>query len=152
METRTKVIIASLSLVSSFALGRFTTPVKVITETKTIEVEKKEKTKDKEKHKRTEVIEVVKPDGSKETHTIITDDTESHSKSTDNKTVNTDTRTETTRNSSPVTISALGGMSADDLGKPIYGLSITKSILGPITVGAFGMTNRVVGISLGLTL
>lgn len=33
---------------------------------------------------------------------------------------------------------------------PIYGLSVSKSLLGPITVGAFGLTNGVVGLSVGI--
>lgn len=34
---------------------------------------------------------------------------------------------------------------------PVYGVSVTREVLGPITVGAFGLTNGVVGISLGVS-
>lgn len=34
---------------------------------------------------------------------------------------------------------------------PVYGASITKQVLGPITVGAFGLTNGSVGGSIGIS-
>lgn len=34
--------------------------------------------------------------------------------------------------------------------QPAYGMSISREILGPITVGAFGLTTGVVGVSIGI--
>lgn len=34
--------------------------------------------------------------------------------------------------------------------KPMYGVSVTRELLGPVTVGAYGLTNGVIGISLGI--
>lgn len=33
---------------------------------------------------------------------------------------------------------------------PTYGASVTKEILGPITIGGFGLTNGTIGVSIGL--
>ncbi len=33
-----------------------------------------------------------------------------------------------------------------------FGISITKNFIGPFTVGAFGLTNKTVGISIGVDL
>ena len=48
-------------------------------------------------------------------------------------------------------VSALVGNDfSKGIGFPAYGVSVTKQILGPVTVGAFGLTTGVVGISIGL--
>jgi hypothetical protein len=43
---------------------------------------------------------------------------------------------------------------ADDFSRglliPTYGVSVTKQVLGPMTVGAFGLTNGTVGVSVGI--
>ncbi len=47
-------------------------------------------------------------------------------------------------------ISALIGTDPLNSFKPLYGLSVTKQFLGPITVGAWGLTNSTVGLSIGI--
>jgi hypothetical protein len=34
--------------------------------------------------------------------------------------------------------------------QPVYGASITKQLLGPVSVGLFGLTNGTMGVSIGL--
>jgi hypothetical protein len=34
--------------------------------------------------------------------------------------------------------------------KPVYGISVQRELLGPITVGVFGLTNSTVGVSIGI--
>jgi len=34
---------------------------------------------------------------------------------------------------------------------PIYGVSVSKQVLGPFTVGAYGLTNGIIGLSIGVT-
>lgn len=46
-------------------------------------------------------------------------------------------------------VSGLVGVSIHDPGLPIYGISASKEVLGPITVGVFGLTNGLVGVSIG---
>lgn len=33
---------------------------------------------------------------------------------------------------------------------PLYGLSVSRELLGPVTVGAFGLTNGTLGVSIGI--
>lgn len=147
------------TVVVSFCVGYWATPIKVKTEIKTVtitkEVEKKSTDDKKERHKKTTTTEVTHPDGTKETTTVVTDDTDSESKtntvSKSETSSKTDITKESTRSSSSVTLSALGGMSFSNLGVPIYGGSLTKPVLGPITIGVWGLSNGTGGVSLGLT-
>lgn len=155
MGTKTKVIIIAVSLLASYAFGRWSAPEKVKIETKIVEVEKKVKHEDKksEKHKKTTIVEITLPDGSKQKTTTITDDTETESKTKETDTAKrseTDTK-EVTRSSSKVTVSALAGAFVNKFGLPVYGVAVSKPVLGPITVGAFGFQNGMGGLSVGLT-
>lgn len=144
----------------AFSLGWYVTPAKTITVTKTVEVEKSTKDKDTEaernKHKETTVTEVVKPDGTKETTTKTVEDTSTAKKSNESYTSESSTSNSTSkeisREKASVTISALAGVKLTDLvAPPVYGVSVTKSILGPIVVGVFGLTNSTMGCSIGLS-
>ena len=33
---------------------------------------------------------------------------------------------------------------------PLYGISANKEFIGPITIGAFGLTNGTIGLSIGV--
>lgn len=158
-EEKIGAIVVAILLVCSFAVGRYTTPVKVKTETKIVtvtkEVEKKSTDNKKERHKNTTTTEVTHPDGTKETTTVVTDDTDSENKTNSvaksESSTTTDVKKEVTRSSSPVTLSILGGTSFNSFGQPIYGGSLTKPLLGPLTVGFWGLSNGTGGVSLGLT-
>ena len=146
--------------VGAYVMGRYATPPKVVTVTKIVTVEKKVDTSTvddkKQRHKKVTITEIVKPDGTKEVTTVITDDTES-----DNKKNTTDTtdisksetdKKEVTNSASRVTISALGGASLSFGSNPlIYGASISKPVLGPLTLGVWGLSNATGGLSIGLT-
>ena len=156
METKYKVVICSVVVLTSFAFGRFSAPEKVRIETKTVEVEKKTEQKETaaNQHKEVTVTEVVKPDGTKETTTKTTEDiirkTDTVDKVVDAK--EADTSKEVTRGSSKVTVSALAGINLSDPTKPpVLGASVTKPMLGPITTGLWGFTDKTVGVSIGLT-
>lgn len=146
---RNKIILAIIALLAAFAFGRFSAPETI----KTVEVEKKtaDTVIDKDKHKDTIVIEVIKPDGTKTITTQIKEDTKTnidkHIEMDKSKT------TEETRSSSKVTIQALAGANVTHLTSDplVYGGSISKPILGPVTLGAFGLSNGVAGFSMGLT-
>lgn len=149
------VIILTLT---SFATGRWTAPVHI--EIKTVEVEKKSETQatdvDKDARVETTVTEETKPDGTK---TVITQKVVENNVNKETEVTKTD---ENVKNSSQitesgskskVTISALAGFKPSDLTSgPSYGMSVTRPILGPITLGLFGLTNPgVYGVSVGLT-
>lgn len=159
MNTKTKVILCTGALLGAFAAGRWACPEKVRVDTHTVEVEKKsEQVKtdtDRDRHVDTTVTVITLPDGTKEqtTHTVQDTHTQQERKlaETDSTTKDSDTLKETIYASSRVTISLLGGVSTDNFSKPVYGVSLTKPILGPITVGIFGLSDRTFGCSVGLT-
>ncbi len=151
MSQKYKLIFIGGALVLAFTSGRWLAPTKVVTEVKTVEVEKKtDTTKTNTNEHKTTVI-TTKPDGTSQT--VITDDTHTGSKTTDTTSITntSDTTKEVTRPSSKVTLSALGGVDIHNLSTPIYGVSISKPILGPLTAGAWGLNTGAVGVSIGLS-
>lgn len=155
METKTKIIIVVVALATAFAVGRYTVPEKVRIETKIVEVEKKttDKEKDKNEHKKTTIVVVTKPDGTRESTTTITDDTNTNSKthSTDDKSTTTEKTKEITAGTQKTTVLGLVGMNLTKAALPDYGLSVSKPILGPVSVGVFGFKSGIVGAGVGLS-
>ncbi len=125
-------------IVIAFYCGRITSPEKIKTEVRTIEVEK---TVNKTERKVIKVKE--NADGSKDTVIVVDSNVneESRGKSTvESKEIVNGKRTN---------VSLLVG-GAYPLSGPHYGVSIQRSILGPFTVGAWAITNRTAGLSVGL--
>lgn len=153
MSDKVKVLIIVVLLLASFAGGRWLAPEKVRVETKTVEVEKKIDKIDKttDKHKEAVIVEVVKPDGTKETTTKTVEDVKVKidTKEVVLDTVTTDKTKEVAGSSAKVTIAAMGGLTRDF--SPVYGAAVSKPILGPVTVGAWGLSNLTFGASVGLT-
>lgn len=141
MTTKNKVIISVIVLITTFAVGRYSAPEKVRVEVKTVEVEK---IVTKVVHVKTTTTE--KPDGTKETTTVVDSRTDS---STNTK--NTESKTEQTISKKMMNASVLSGLnlSSNNPGL-VYGLSVSGNLLGPITVGSWGLTNSTFGVSLGL--
>lgn len=164
---RKHYIIGILLLAGAFALGRYMTPEKIKIETKTVYQEKTDKSKEEELNKNvnkdkntvTTKTELTKPDGTKIVKTV-TKEAETTSKTTNKTTLTkeqsekmlteeTEELVEMGRNR--VTISALGGVDFKNLtDKPVLGCHVSKPILGPITIGAWGLSSAVGGMSLGL--
>jgi len=151
MTTKQIVIVAVVAILGAYAFGRWSAPEKV--KIQTVEVEKKtddKQTKTDDK-KITTITEVDKPDGTKTITTVITDAKETQ---VDDKKTDDTTKTESKeidRSSAKVTVSMLAGINVTNPGVPMYGISISKPILGPITVGMFGFQTGLIGASLGLT-
>lgn len=150
MTTKWKVLISIVALTTAFAAGRWTTPVKIKTEIKTVTVKEKVKGTEKEIHRETTITETTYPDGRKEVKTVIVEDSTKSTTSKENTNKDKTENQETTYATAKVTISALGGFNLSDP-TPVYGASISKPILGPITIGAWGLSNKTLGASLGLT-
>ncbi len=156
--SETKKLIALILVCSGlgYALGRWMTPEKVRVETKTVEVKTDDKHTDAErdKHRETTVVEVKKPDGTVERTTKTTEDSQTK-KTTDDKTTDSttaETSKEVTGHSSPVSILALGGVPLGfPLGSPVYGAAAFRPLIGPITVGLWGLSNATGGVAVGLT-
>lgn len=139
--TQIKTIISILIyLGAAFAAGRYFAPTKTITVEKDVvrEVIKVE-------HQTTIITKT--PDG--KTVTTIVKDTNTQ---TDEKS-KTNSKEEIGKKDS-VHISLLVGtaVSFPLAVSPIYGISISKNFIGPLSLGVFGMTNKTVGISIGVEL
>jgi hypothetical protein len=149
MTGKQKVLASGVALATAFAVGRYTVPEKVKIETKVVEVEKIVKVKDKRKERK--VVTITRPDGTKEKTSHTVEDTKTDERKDVAK--NEETKSETVRGASKVTISALGGVDFRRLGSEpfVVGASVTKPMVGPVTFGVFGLSNLTFGVSAGLT-
>jgi hypothetical protein len=157
MTTKTKVTVGVVLIAAAFATGYYAAPYKIKTEIKTVEVEKKTDTTqaDTEAHRKTVKVEKTKPDGSKTVTTTTTTDVDKHVDSMDTDTVSktTDKSKEVTKSNQPLTVSVLSGVNlTNGLGPAtvVYGGAVTKAVLGPITIGVFGLSSGTYGASVGL--
>lgn len=150
MSTKWKVIISIAALALAFALGYWLTPTKTITKVETITVQKiiyVEK-----KHADTTTVVVTKPDGTTESTTHTVEDTNTSSNTTEVS--DTTNLKETSRDSAKVAVLALAGVPIDfnkGVGTPVYGLSVSRPIIGPVTVGLWGLSNLTFGVGVGLS-
>jgi hypothetical protein len=136
-------------IITAFALGRYSNTLKP--STSNIETNKVTDNKDENKqtHTVTTVVTTKEPDGS--TKTTETDDTTISDKIQDkSQDTKVDQTVVTQPTSKKLNISALVSPGLESGIRMAYGASISKEVLGPITVGAFGLTNGVLGLSIGL--
>lgn len=155
-----KIFIFGAIILVAFAAGRWLAPTKIKTETKIVEVEKKSEKSttdtDRNKHKETKTVEIVRPDGTKETTTTTVEDTNTDRKTTTAKTEESkkaeSQSREETRSSSRTSIAALSGVdTSQSLNPLVYGVSISKEVLGPISIGVWGLSNKTYGASVGVS-
>jgi hypothetical protein len=136
-------------LTVTFAAGRYSVSPPIVKTTEHVQ-EAEETAEKRQTHTKETTVETKKPDG---TDTIVTtvDQTVGEQKQQQDDTTKDLQQTVTPPKKNTVNISVLG---ANDFGKgllaPTYGLSVTKEVLGPVTLGAFGLMNGTVGISVGL--
>lgn len=150
MNLKTKVIISVIALLVSFAFGRYSkdsTPA-----VKTVEHINTDTKVDQNKDTHTKTTITTTKDDKGVTKTVTQIDTETISKTDkDIKSVTDIQQIITPQKQSKVNISALGALDLSrGLPLPTYGLSFNKEFIGPITVGAFGLMNGVIGISIGV--
>lgn len=142
MSNKTKVIIAALSLLVSFAVGRYTANV-----TKTVSTDKQTTVTDDKNTETTTSTEIYKPDGTKTITTVTID----NSDTTENHTDQEKTTQTVAKASAQYNLSILGGIYAQSTINPlVYGASINKEILGPVTGGAWILSNGTFGVSVGV--
>jgi hypothetical protein len=159
LSVKTTVLSAVALLAVGAAIGRFGTPAKVVTKTVTQTVYKEAEVKNTEDQKNTvtTITQTTKPDGTKIQTTVIADkdDIKTVDSTKINSTTDTTSTTTTTYSKNNWNISALAEVSPPsltNLGPISYGVEVDRRIIGPISVGAFGFTNRSVGLSLGISL
>lgn len=142
MMDRQKVFVSSFALALAFATGRYTNtkPSISLSEKTTVQ---RDTVKNTQTHKT--VVTTKAPDGTIKTVATIDTNTEAENKTQDVSS------TKLEQKSAPkLNVSALAGVETTKSFAPVYGLSVSKEILGPVIVGLFGMTNGTVGVSLGL--
>ncbi len=144
LDPKSTLVAVTIVIIVAFALGRYSAPDAEISKTISATTDT-QKHVDKDTH---EVIEETKkPDGTITTRKTI--DINAH---TDTKKIEKDITTETvTAKGGKVQVSALAGIDGFRSLTPIYGASFSKEILGPISAGVFGMTNGILGVSIGIT-
>lgn len=145
-----KVGIATIALVVSFAGGRFSVQKSKIETVVTSKTDTKQN-QTENTHTRETITTVKTPDGTVKIVDQITQVANTKTDTVSDSITHTDT-TVTPPKTNTLNISALV---ANDFSKgigifPTYGVSVSKEILGPVTVGVFGLTNGTAGISIGL--
>lgn len=148
MSLKYKIIGGAVFTLLVFTLGRYSvsSPTIKTTEDQTIA---SNTDKDKDTHKQTTTTTVEEPNGEKKTTTTTNEDIISTTHKTEDVATHLE-QTITPPKTNTLNVSALAATSFSEL-KPLYGLSVTKQVIGPITAGAFGLNNGIVGISLGLS-
>lgn len=161
-----KLMIAAAVVGSSaavFALGRYTAPEKVRVETKTVtvEVEKKTETKAvaKDLGRKTHTVSTTRPDGTQTvettTETEVVSRTAIASQSEASKVSQASTSKTVESSKSHVTIQVLAGLQNLKLDTPVFGLSVfglsvSRPLLGPVVIGVWAFSNKTYGVSAGL--
>lgn len=145
MSTKTIVISVFTVFLVAFALGRYSVSAPSVKIDKTTEIDENTKT-NTDTHKVTTITEDCAT-GKKVT--TITENTNTKSEDKKDTDIKLD-KTVTPQKTSTLNVSALAGTGLFSSLNPVYGASITKELIGPITVGGFGLTNGVVGVSIGL--
>lgn len=145
MSSKSKVLLTLGVLIVSFAAGRYSVPKKIVeTETKVVD---ESKVIDKDVKKVTKTKTTTNKDGTTSTETEIVEERKTKVKQ-DTK-LDESKHKEIVAGGSTLNVSLLAGTSLNSI-SPIYGIAATKQVLGPISVGAWGLHNKTVGLSIGL--
>lgn len=156
--TKRQWLLLAAALLTAFAFGRWSAPEKIKIQKQIVEVEKKSTTKDTEaernKRKEITVTEVIRPDGTKETTTHTVEETtavkkKAESDSSESNRASNETK-EVEKSSSKTTVSLMVGTNLQNP-KIVYGGSAYRPILGPVGIGLWGLTDKTLGASVGLT-
>lgn len=148
LNPKREIAIVLVGLIVSFALGRYSIDPPAV---KTIEVSKTvtQQEEKKDVHVQTKTIIVELPTGAKTTTTTV-DTVVTDAKDTDTKVQDEKIHTEIPNPKNTLNISALVAQDMHALGVPSYGISVQKQFIGPVTIGVFGLTSGIIGISIGL--
>lgn len=171
MEITNKKLAAGVVtiLLLGFATGRWTSPSSIKTDKEQLSIDtttKKQDNKtttdtDRDKKLKTTITETTNPDGTKTKTTEITEDTSTKRiTKVDDKQSQTDTKVDDKHESKEVEYKkpdlAVRGMVGTDVSslssglRPIFGGEVNKNIIGPVSGGVWGLSNRTCGVSVGL--
>ncbi len=144
-----KVIASLVCLIVSFAAGRYSVAPPTI-KTSVSTTENEQSVEAKNTHTKTTITETKKPDGT-DVKVTVTDQVQNDDTKIKENMMQDVQQTITPPKKNTLNISILGSEDfSKGLSAPTYGLSVTKEVLGPVTVGGFALMSGVVGISIGL--
>jgi hypothetical protein len=141
--SKIKIGISVFILLGVFAAGRYSVPTQPAITQQLQDNSKEHETVDQDTHKT--IVRVKEPSG--KVTTTVTIDTTAHEKEDKTDQLKVDT-TVTPPIRRTLNLSVLAGTDIHAL-KPIYGLSIQKELIGPLTFGIYGLNNGVIGGSIG---
>jgi hypothetical protein len=158
VNKKTIIIISLLLILLGAGIGKYASPEKVVTKTETVTVEKEvikyreTNTENTKVDKVTVITEDISKDGTIHRETVQIDKTQidkyidKHLDKTKDSKETTVTQTEKI-NQSLWHVSALASVKQGEI--PSYGALVEKRVLGSISVGAFGLTNKTAGVTIG---
>jgi hypothetical protein len=146
-----KSISIIIVIVVSFIVGRYSAPEKIKIEEKKVVAEAEKVFIDNQVETAKTTTSISKPDGTLYTRTKTTTKAKESASKQLTRSEDLSKNTEII-NRSGVTVSVLAASNFSSLLTPTYGVSVSKPIIGPIVIGAFGLVNGTVGLSLGLML
>lgn len=133
MRPKIVVLLAGGSLLLGLAVGRYTLPAKVVHD---VHIQRRYVT-----NTITKKVETKKPDG--------TDVIETEVDRTSRGATEADHHDETTYNTQKWDLVGLAGVDVPR-NRQVYGGAVDYRLLGPITIGAWGLSSGAAGLSLGL--
>lgn len=146
MELHTKVMAGFVTVLVAFCAGRYSASMKPAV--KSVEVVKASIKKDVHTNTHTVIQETKTPQGDiKITKTIDTVQQDVDITHVDTK------QSQEIIPPKPINFNVSGLVGTDVTRSgliPVYGISFNKPFLGPVTLGAFGFSNGLVGVSIGL--
>jgi hypothetical protein len=137
-------------LAMGILIGHFAIPKPVqIKETVRIE-QSVQQNKDQKKDKNVKIIEITSPDGTKKKETTIGETTTTKTETNTNTNI-TDTKTIIKGSKTFVGLIAISELNKNILTKsPEYGITITKSLIGDISLNGLLTTDKRIGIGVSL--
>lgn len=90
------------------------------------------------------------PSGESTTHTVVVEDISKIVSESNSERVRQVVAAPSSTTRRKTNVSALVAVDSLKL-TPTYGIGVTHELIGPITIGAFGLTNGVVGLSIGIS-
>ena len=149
MEVNKYVVGCSIvALAGSFACGRYSVSAPAVHTVIDTKIDTRTKEADNT-HTQTKIVEVKAKDGTETKTTIIDQVKNDEISKVQDQTQHVD-QTVTPPKKGTINVSALVGtrfLSPD--GIPLYGASFTKEFIGPVTLGAWGLNNGTIGVSIG---
>ncbi len=142
---RSKVIAVGLILMAvAFTGGRYSAEDNP-SETTIDKTEESRTETERNKHRETTTVKIKRPDGTETSTTTIIEDSNTASKKEKESRTQVEQVVEAKGNK--INVALLGAYQSEKL---VYGLSVTKEVIGLVTAGIFGLNSGTIGLSIGV--